>query len=162
MVDANRRSLLISMMSLSSASMVFLFCLFALKVVVLQVSSCFAPIHQSFDFCQIFCKRKKEASIPAIYHHISLSFVYLLTVCVHTCAHVHTCAMLYGQMEVNRTASRTGFLLFLWALGTKLQLSGKASASKGQTTTCASQGSHSEHQVGSKRLYLLSNLTTNS
>lgn len=115
LVDANRRSRLISMMSLSSASMVFLFCLFALKVLVLQVSSCFATIHQSFDFCQSFFKRKKEASITANYHHISLSFVYLLTVCV--CIREHMCTHLPCYMHIWRSTGQLLELVFSFSSG---------------------------------------------
>lgn len=131
--------------------------------------------HSSFDFCQIFCERNKEASIIVVYPHISLSFVCLF-VCVHTCTRVHTfvfylfvcvrtCTHVptFAMLHIWRSTGQLLELVFSFYSGLQESNSGhqaKAGASKSQRTTCGSQGSHSEHQVGSKLPYLLSNLTT--
>lgn len=88
------------------------------------------------------------------------TFVYLfICVCARTCTHVPTFAMLH----IWRSMGQLIELVFSFYSGLQESNSShraKAGASQSQRTTCGSQGSHSEHQVGSKLPYLLSNLTT--
>ena len=111
--------------------------------------------HSSFDFCQIFCKRKKEASIIVVYPHIHLVLFVYLCVCIraHVCTHlfiylfvcVHKCTRVptFAMLHIWRSRGQLLELVFSFYSGLQESNSShqaKAGASKSQRTTCGSQG----------------------